>query len=101
MKSIILQIFENNIDPLETVVPAGEEHQEVRERIIREERRLKDLLPANERERFGECSDLNGRLLELSSGEAFVYGFKLAARIMVECFCDGTKSEREQAPPPD
>jgi hypothetical protein len=92
MESTIRQLFEDRLPTFEQLVPIGAAHSELTEKLCGEEEYFNGVVPAEARERFGDYLDTQNRLIGESSAEAFAYGFKLAVRMMSECFDGETGS---------
>jgi hypothetical protein len=86
MKSTIRQFLEGGLPTFEQLVPIGAEHRELTERLCGEEEYFHGVMPPEAKDRFGDYLDMQNRLIEESNAEAFTYGFKLAVRMMSECF---------------
>jgi hypothetical protein len=93
MESTIRQLFEGRLPVFEQLVPIGETQLKLRESLCEKEKYILDAISAEMKERFNEYLDIRGRLIEMSNEDAFTYGFKLAARMLVECFESGAGEE--------
>jgi hypothetical protein len=86
MESTIRQLFEGRLPVFEQLAPIGKAQIELRESLCEKEKYILGAMPAETQEQFNEYLDIRGKLIEMSNEDAFTYGFKLAARILVECF---------------
>jgi hypothetical protein len=93
MEFTIRQLFESRLPTFERLVPISPAHSKLKGRLCEEEKYLLDAMSAEGKERFSEYLDMWGKLIEMSNADAFAYEFKLAARMLAECFESGAGDE--------
>jgi hypothetical protein len=86
MESTIRQLFEGGLPTFEQLVPIGASHRELTKKLCDEEKFFHNIIPPETRGRFDDYLDMQNKLIATNNSEAFTYGFKLAARMMGECF---------------
>jgi hypothetical protein len=86
MESTIRRLFEGGLPTFEQLVPIGASHRELTKKLCGEEEYFHSVIPPEARDRFDDYLDMQNKLIAESQTEAFTYGFKLAARMLGECF---------------
>ena len=80
-------LYYGNIIPHEHSFKRGSAHSEVLSYVIRHQDSLISTLAAQQKEIFEKLKDCEAELHGMNEREAFISGFKLAARIMTEVLC--------------
>lgn len=81
------QFIVDNIVPHEHSFKRGSAYSEVLSYVIRHQDSLIPTLTAQQKETFEKLKDCEAELHGMNEREAFISGFKLAARIMTEVLC--------------
>ena len=84
MKSIIEELWYGNIVPMERITPETAEQKELVGLVERNREKLLDSLTEEQKIIFEKYEDVVWELCSLYERQTFEYGFKLAARIVVE-----------------
>lgn len=91
MKSMLYELYCNNLMPSEQYYPKSKKYRKVREknhqRYEQFEKNLEKLDPSLDKE-LEEIIDDNLETISLEMSSMFIGGFKLGARIMTEVFSD-------------
>ena len=80
-------LYYGNIVPHEHSFKRGSAYSEVLSYVIRHQDSLIPTLTAQQKETFEKLKDCEAELHGMNEREAFISGFKLAARIMTEVLC--------------
>lgn len=84
MRSILEEMWYGNIVPIEGITPSTAEEAELVELIDRNRSKLLERLTEEEKEMLEKYEDVMEELYSLNAKQAFEYGFKLGARIVIE-----------------
>ena len=85
-KSLLKQLYDGDLYPVENIRPKGPECRQTRRKIEAEWDYFKGILPESVRERAEELAGLYSDLTGLYEYEGFACGFRLAAGLMAESF---------------
>lgn len=77
-------LYYGNVVPREHSFKCGSAYSEVLSYVIRHQDSLIPTLTAQQKETFEKLKDCEAELHGMNEREAFISGFKLAARIMIE-----------------
>ena len=83
---ILEGLYSNGIYPIEEIVPKGPEYRELGRKIDAEREYFESILSPADAERLDNCYDLITDRTVIDSRESFIYGFRLAALIMIDIF---------------
>ena len=84
MKSILEELWYGNVVPMERITPETAEQKKLIDLVERNREKLIDSLTEEQKIIFEKYEDVVWELCSLYERQAFEYGFKLAARIVVE-----------------
>lgn len=88
LKSILLELFQGEIAPLDRHEAILKEYREQREKIIKYENSFVKKLDGPFRAEFEQLMDEHFNLIPLEMSDVFAEGFRIGARMMLESFCD-------------
>lgn len=83
-KNILQQLYDGEIYPAENIGDGNPELQNLNDRVAQEKVKFIKSLSENDRANFQKMDDLNGESAAFYGYECFVYGFKLAASLLLE-----------------
>ena len=86
MKSILQALYDGEIFPDELIVPKDPEYRPIHRKISAEKEYLKQKLTEEDYKRLEKIDNLLCQATSMSAYEAFSYGFKLGAILMIEIF---------------
>ena len=84
MRSIIEELWYGNVVPMERITPETAEQKKLIDLVERNREKLIDSLTEDQKIIFEKYEDVVWELCSFYERQAFEYGFKLAARIVVE-----------------
>ena len=82
--NIIEELWYGNISPCERDIKKDSEYAELLEQIVRYEDKLQKQLNGEEKEILEKFTECMGEMYGMAEREAFVRGFTLGARIIIE-----------------
>ncbi len=88
MRKILEDLYFGNITPYERHMAPGSELKRAAERVVHYESQLMEQLDENERTILTKLIQSQQDIDSISALENFILGFRLGARIMVECLDD-------------
>ncbi len=86
-------LYYGNIIPHEHSIKRGSAYSEVLGYVVRHEDDLKAMLTEQQKEIFEKLKDCESELHGMNELEAFISGFKLATRIMIEVMHEPSDKE--------
>lgn len=92
MNNILDDLYSGEIYPSEAIVSTDPAYKEVRTTINHKMEYLKKKLSPEDSELLDRMGELYAESTSLMCYAAFSYGFKLAARLMHECFTEDVKA---------
>ena len=81
---ILADLYYGRVIPHEHGIKSGSEYEELLGRVIRHEDDLAATLTEQQKEIFGKYKDCKSDIDGMNELEAFINGFKLATKIMME-----------------
>ena len=84
------ELYLGNIFPADNHVCRHPEYKKVTNECSRQYDALKKKLHGEQLEQLNELLNIHTHLLTIYEEEAFKIGFRLGARTMCACFCEGT-----------
>lgn len=88
---ILEELYYGNISPHEKYIRKGTEFENLVRLIFKNEEKLNDTLTELQKETFEKFKDCNSEMNSISEREAFIGGFKLGAKIVIEVMTDTGK----------
>ncbi len=88
MRKTLEELYYGNIDPGEKQVAANSRLQHVIHRVTECEERLTELLGAKGCDTLEELTDAQQEINSITAVENFIIGFRLGARLFMECMDD-------------
>ena len=88
MRKTLEELYYGNIDPGEKQVTANSRLQHVIHRVTECEERLAELLGAEGCGTLEELTDAHQEINSITAVENFIVGFRLGARLIMECMDD-------------
>lgn len=86
---ILKKLWYGDINPNERKLPSNSEQYELVSLIVRHEETLFPMLSEQAKEIYEKLRECRSELFSLVECEAFISGFRLGARIMLEVMDDG------------
>ena len=93
MQSIIEELYYGNVLPFERRAPRGGEYARIIKYLSRNEEGLLETLTEAQKEIFEKYCDCASEMHDLTEREAFIKGFTLGARIIIEVMTRPTDNE--------
>ena len=95
MRNIIKELYRGNINPTDKQFHRGTQYDDALKYMCTNENKLESMLEGKELEIFEKYRDHKEELEQYNEEDAFVTGFRLGARLVIESFCedDGFFSE--------
>lgn len=93
MKSILLELFQGEIAPLDRYKVLLKEYKEQWENTMKSENSFVKKLDEPLREEFEQLMDDHFDLISLEMSDVFAEGFRIGARMMVESLWDNNGDE--------
>lgn len=84
MENLLLSFYRGELEPVEKYRPVIEEHLELRKKQIRHYDSFKDKLDPDLAEEFMEIMDEQLEEAPLENAQAYIDGFRMGARMMME-----------------
>lgn len=81
---ILEEFWYGNIQPSEKAIPQGSRHAKLLNRLVQNEDNLAALLSDEAKKLFDKFKDAQGELSSMNECDAFVLGFRLGGRFMLE-----------------
>lgn len=91
--TVLEDLYYGNIAPNERSVKRSGVYEKLLKYIVQHECDLNATLTEQQKEIFGKFKDCESELSGMNELEAFISGFKLAARIMIEVTEEATDTE--------
>lgn len=95
MKSILSQLYEGEIAPMENFQPTLEKYQKKWQESLAHDSKFVDKLDESMRKEFEILMDEHFDLFPLEMSQVFADGFKLGVRMMCETLYDGAEKDRD------
>lgn len=95
MKSILLELFQGEITPLERYAATLKEYKEQWDNTLKSENSFVKKLDDPLRAEFEKLMDDHFDLIPLEMSDVFVEGFRIGARIMLESLWDKNNNDPE------
>ena len=95
MRKTLEELYYGNLRPSEQRTTAGSELQRAVDTISRREEQLESQLDEAGQKILSEMSDAQQTVDHITALENFVLGFRLGARIMLECMDSGDGDTKE------
>lgn len=87
MKSIIDELWFGNLYPIEQCVDGNRDVKELIALMGKNRDRLTEEMSEEKKDILGKYDDCINEMNTLIEKEAFAYGFRIAAKMMIEVFC--------------
>ena len=84
MKTLLKELWLGNIDPQTKTFDEGSEYGKMMHLLGENEGELMSSLSKEQAELFEKCLDFHERLNEIHNEDAFVSGFRLGVRLIIE-----------------
>lgn len=94
MKSILEELFDGNVNPVELIIPKNPEYRPLNRKISDAILMWRDKLSENDFQELEELLDLRSQADSMYAEASFMYGFKLASWIMIEVMTGETELVR-------
>jgi len=88
MRKILEELYNGNINPMVKQFHRGTEYDEALKMMCKNEEKLEAMLEDKEKEIYGKFKDCIEEVHQYDREDAFVTGFRLGARLVIESFCD-------------
>lgn len=88
MKKLIESLYLGNLCPISRVTKKNGEYQKALHIISSNEEKMLTLLNADEKKLLSELIEAYGALDTIIATENFTMGFRLGAKMLIECFDD-------------
>ena len=88
MRKILEEFWYGNINPQDKQFHSGTEYDETLKMMCKNEEKLDSMLEGKEKETFEKFKDCKDEVDKYNSADAFVTGFRLGARMIIEAFCE-------------
>ena len=95
MRKTLEELYYGNLRPSEQRITAGSELQRAVDTVTRREEQLELLLDEAGQKILSEMSDAQQTVDHITALENFILGFRLGARIMLECMDSGDGDTKE------
>ena len=95
MRKVLEELYHGNINPTVKQFNRGTRYDEALRMMCKNEDKLEAMLEGKEKETFEKFKDCHDEVTQFNEEDAFVAGFRLGARLIIESFCedDGFFSE--------
>lgn len=84
MQSILGELFEGGINPAEFIIPRNPEYRPLNQKISNKINMWRDKLSEHDYQELEELLDLRSQVESMYAKASFIYGFKIAAAMMIE-----------------
>ena len=88
MRSILRELWNGNISPMDQQYPRRSHYDEAIRVMCENEDKLKSMLDDQEKTAFKMYQENKDKVDEYNEEDAFIAGFRLAVRLVVEAFGD-------------
>ena len=88
MRRILEEFWYGNINPQDKQFHRGTKFDESLKLMCRNEQKLDALLEEKEKDLFEKFKDCRDEVAKYTAEDAFVTGFRLGARMIIEAFCE-------------
>lgn len=88
VRRILEDLYHGNINPTVKQFHRGTQYDEALQCMCRHEEKLESMLEGKEKEIFEKFKDCVNEVHEFDQEDAFVTGFRLGARMIIETFCE-------------
>ncbi len=85
---VLKELWRGNISPTERSVRPGSDYKRVSAEICEQLDRFLEALTPEEKKRWEAIHDLQNDMAILGEEDAFIYGFRLGARVMLDVLGD-------------
>ena len=85
MKKVLEQLYYGHINPCEDILPSNEDYREVAKAAGILEDKFMEKLSDEEKKEYINMTDERNAVFAMDIAENFVEGFKLGARVVIEC----------------
>jgi hypothetical protein len=86
MKSILGELYNGSVYPAELICSTDPEYRPLNRELGEMKKSFTSDMSAEDRKRFEKIEELNCRSSSMESTESFIYGFRLAALVMMEVY---------------
>lgn len=88
VRRILEELWYGNINPQDKQYQRGSKFDEALKMMCKNEDKLDAMLEEKEKEIFVKFKDCKDEVEKYNSADAFVTGFRLGARMVIEAFCE-------------
>ena len=88
MKTILEELWYGNLNPQEKIFHRGTQYEQAMQMLCKNENELLALLSEKETEILKKYQKYQNELMQYNSADAFVTGFRLGTRLLIEAFCE-------------
>jgi len=88
MRRILEELYHGNINPMDKQYHRGTQYDEALQCMCKNEDKLESMLEGKELETFEKYKDCKEEVEQFNEEDAFVNGFRLGARIVIESLCE-------------
>ena len=95
MRKLLEELYRGNINPMVKQFNRGTRYDESLRMMCKNEEKLNTMLEGKEKETFEKFKGCQDEVIQFNEEDAFVAGFRLGARLIIESLCenDGFFSE--------
>lgn len=88
MRKVLENLYHGNINPVAKQFHRGTQYDESLRCMCRNEEKLESMLGGKEKETFEKFKYCTEEVHQFNEDDAFVTGFRLGARMIIETFCE-------------